>query len=447
MTLVRLLPLLLTLILLLPSTLRSDSGAQVWVLPIQGVIGPATSELLLNTLEDAANANVELLVLAMDTPGGLDSAMREMIQGILASPVPVAGYVSPPGARAASAGTYLLYACHIAAMAPATNLGAATPVALSPGASPATPNPTEGEAPAQAPSNEQSMRNKVVNDAVAYIRGLAELRGRNVEWAERAVREGASLSAVDALEQGVVDMMAGDLVALVAALDGHRVGERSLTTAGASVVTIEPGWRHNLLQALTNPNVALLLLMLGFYGLVLEFYSPGVGLPAIVGGISLLLGLYALNLLPINLAGAGLMLLGLALMVTEAFLPSFGLFGIGGVVAFLAGALLLMDTDVPELQLAMPLVSAVAVASALFTILVLRMALRSRNQVVVTGVQTLVGKRVAVDERLRSQGMVELGGELWQARCEGEITGSSATVVAVEGLTLVLADKENNHDG
>ncbi|TKB46560.1 nodulation protein NfeD [Ferrimonas sediminicola] len=444
MKLGRLLALLIPIALLLLAQPRSSPGAQVWVLPIQGVIGPATSELLLNTLEDASRAQVALLVLAVDTPGGLDTAMREMIQGILASPVPVAGYVSPPGARAASAGTYLLYACHIAAMAPATNLGAATPVALSPTSSPAPPG---GPKEQQAPSNEQSMRNKVVNDAVAYIRGLAELRGRNLEWAEKAVREGASLPAAEAAKLGVIDLVAEDLTRLLSALEGRRIGEHSLTLKGLEVVIIEPGWRHRLLQVLTNPNVALLLLMLGFYGLVLEFYSPGVGLPAIVGGISLLLGLYALNLLPINLAGAALMLLGLALMITEAFLPSFGLFGIGGVVAFLAGALLLMDTDVPELQLALPLVSAVAVASALFTVLVLRMALKSRRQSVVTGIQTLIGKSVTVDDRLASQGMVELGGELWQARSDGKLHGTQAIVVAVEGLTLVLADKETNHDG
>ncbi|WP_211227349.1 NfeD family protein [Ferrimonas kyonanensis] len=421
---------------------------EVWVVPIKGVISPASSQLLLRTLEQAREAEIQLLIVAMDTPGGLDTSMREMIQSILASPVAVVGYVSPQGARAASAGTFLMYASHVAAMAPATNLGAATPVALTP-SSPSDSKPEQAKE--QAPDNAQSLRNKAVNDAVAYIRSLAELRGRNADWGEAAVRQGASLSATDALEAGVIDLMAANVADLLVQLDGRVVtlasGERTLTTAQASVVHKDPGWRYRLLATLTNPNVALLLMMLGFYGLVLEFYSPGVGLPSVVGSVCLLLGLYALNLLPVNLAGAALMVLGIALMVAEAFAPSFGLFGIGGVAAFVAGAVLLMDTDVPEFQLALPLISALAVVSALFTAVVVKMALASRSVATVTGIDTLIARRVLIDARYLDSGVVELNGEVWYARANQPLSkGQWARVEAIDGLTLVLHPEETDDD-
>ncbi|SDK35598.1 membrane-bound serine protease (ClpP class) [Ferrimonas sediminum] len=420
----------------------------VWVVPIKGVISPASSQLLLTTLEQARETEIQLLIVAMDTPGGLDTSMREMIQGILASPVAVVAYVSPQGARAASAGTFLMYASHVAAMAPATNLGAATPVALSP-SGPADSKPEQAED--QAPDNAQSLRNKAVNDAVAYIRSLAELRGRNADWGESAVRQGASLSANEALEAGVIDLMAVDVADLLVQLDGRRVtlasGEQTLTTSQAQVIYKDPGWRYRLLATLTNPNVALLLMMLGFYGLVLEFYSPGVGLPSVVGSVCLLLGLYALNLLPVNLAGAALMVLGIALMVAEAFAPSFGLFGIGGIAAFVAGAVLLMDTDVPEFQLALPLISALAVVSALFTAVVIKMALASRSVATVTGIDTLIARRVLIDARYLDSGMVELNGEVWYARANEPLAeGQWARVEAIDGLTLVLHPEETDDD-
>lgn len=412
--------------------------AHVLVVPITGVIGPASAELLSQSIARSIEVDADLLIVELDTPGGLDTSMREMIQRILSSSVPIACLVTPSGARAASAGTYLLYACHIAAMSPATNLGAAIPVSLAPSSSSA---PNEPES--QAPSNEQSMRNKVVNDAVAYIRGLAELRGRNGDWAELAVREGASVAANEALSLGVIDAVVNDRNDLMAYVHGQTHLGEELRLSNPHIEHITPGWRHGLLKALTNPNVALMLLMIGFYGLVFEFYSPGVGLPAILGGISLLLGLYALNLLPINIAGAALMLLGVVLMIAEAVVPSFGLFGVGGLVAFGLGAMLLMDTELPELQLAFPLVAAVATVSLMFMVVVIRLAIKSRQRPVVTGMNRLVGAEVRLEQHYWEQGLVELDGELWHAQSFEPIIGMSATVVRVDGLVLILANKED----
>ena len=425
--------------------------ATVKVAEIHGAISPASAAYFLRALEDAQRAKADLLVLKLDTPGGLDSAMREMIQGILASPVPVAVWVAPAGARAASAGTYLLYASHIAAMAPGTNLGAATPVAIGIGGDagkPAGKKPEDGKGDGASDSAPGSaMEKKAVHDAAAYIRSLAQLRGRNAEWAERAVREAESLSAEEALKQKVIDLVAADLSELLRQAEGRKVklaaGEATLAVTDAAVITVERNWQEKLLAAIADPNIALILMMLGIYGLLFELYTPGFGVAGIIGSICLLLALYALAMLPINATGALLLLLGIALMATEAFVPSFGAFGIGGIVAFVAGALMLIDADVPGLQVSLAFIVPLAAASALVLGGVGALALRARKRPAVSGVEAMAGSTVEALEDFEREGWVLAFGERWKARSEAPLArGARARIVAVEGLTLVVQPED-----
>jgi membrane-bound serine protease (ClpP class) len=414
------------------------------VLDVEGAIGPATREYLRHGLSQAVARNAGLIILRMDTPGGLDSAMRDIIRDILASPVPVATYVSPSGARAASAGTYILYASHIAAMAPGTNLGAATPVQLGGGRQPlgGSEEPEkEGSRPATPRDASEA---KAVNDAVAYIRGLAELRGRNATWAEKAVREAASLPATEAVQQDVVDFIATDLQDLVAKADGRtvRIGDRDqrLATAGLTLFAMEPDWRTQLLAAITNPNIAYILLLLGFYGLIFEFINPGAIAPGVIGAICLLVGFFALNLLPINYAGMGLLLLGIALMTAEAFVPSFGVLGIGGAAAFGLGSLFLFDRDVPGFALSWPVAAAATGLSAGFLAIVMAAAVRAHRRVVVTGDAGLLGTSGEVLEWSGQEGHVRVHGERWAARSPVPLVPRQAIrVVGRDRLTLVVA--------
>ncbi|HXA54124.1 MAG TPA: nodulation protein NfeD, partial [Solirubrobacteraceae bacterium] len=343
------------------------------VLEINGPIGPATSRYVVRGIDSARERGSRLVVLELDTPGGLDSAMRDIIRAILASPVPVASYVTPSGARAASAGTYILYASHVAAMAPATNLGAATPVSI--GGEPEAPSPPieppgkptdkgGGGAPGgSAPPSPagSAMERKVVNDAVAYIRGLAELRGRNADWAEQAVRGAASLTASAALEQKVIDLIAHDLPDLLARSDGREVhlGERTvkLATRDLAVVSVKPDWRTELLAVITNPTVAYGLMLIGIWGLLLEGYNPGAVLPGVAGSICLLIALFAFQILSVNYAGLALLLLGTGMIIAEFFFPTYGSLGAGGLIAFVVGSLILFDTDVPGMRVGRPLIA------------------------------------------------------------------------------------------
>jgi membrane-bound serine protease (ClpP class) len=494
----------------------SEPHAPVTVLEINGAIGPATSHYVVHGIEAAQKAGGSLVILEMDTPGGLDTSMRDIIRAILASTVPVATYVSPSGARAASAGTYILYASHIAAMAPATNLGAATPVSIG-GEPPPEPNPTPPANPTSKPdstpsstptdganapdssnpasgadrngranprngtrhdsqSNPQSsgsghnspggqppspaapgdtappsspvfpqpstaMERKVINDAVAYIRSLAELRSRNAEWAEQAVRGAASLSATAALKEKVVDVVARDIPDLLAQIDGREVKVgghvEKLVTRDLPVQRLKPDWRTQLLAVITNPTIAYGLMLIGIYGLLFEGYNPGLVFPGVVGTICLLLALFAFQILSVNYAGLALVALGVGMIVAEFFFPTFGSLGLGGLIAFVVGSLILFDTDVPGMNIGLPLIGAIATVGGLVIMGIVYIAARAIRRPVVTGVQGMIGDSAEVVQDFTGRGRVRYRSELWHARSNVQLhSGQSARIVRVEGLTL-----------
>lgn len=456
-------------------------AADIRVMTIQEAIGPAVSDWFLRTLADAEEQGADLLVVELDTPGGLDKSMRDMIQGILSSEVPVATHVTPRGARAASAGTYLLYASHVAAMAPATNLGSATPVQVGGGQGDGGGSPFSLQAEASAGDagdgkkkaveassgkkngassdensggeNASAMKKKVINDAVAYIRGLAELRGRNADWAEQAVREAVNLPSSEALEKNVIDIRADSLEDLLAQADGMEVDVdgvmKMLALAEHRINRIEKDWRTEFLSVITDPSVAYILMLVGLYGLILEFYNPGMGVPGIVGAICLLVGLYALQMLPISYVGLALILLGIGLMVVEAVSPSFGILGLGGAVAFVVGSVMLMDTDVPGYQIAMPVIAALSVSTVGVMVLVLRMALQSTRKPVVSGSEGMEGATAVVTRDFDDQGhgWVRVLGEIWQAQSADPVyEGDIVVIQNVEGLKLTVRSEGQSND-
>jgi membrane-bound serine protease (ClpP class) len=420
------------------------------VLDINGAIGPAIADYVSDAISAAKPDDTGLIVLRMNTPGGLDTSMRQIIRAILSSPVPVASYVAPSGARAASAGTYIAYASAVAAMAPGTNIGAATPVqigstSLFPSEKPKEKSDKSDNSDKQnkTPEPADTETRKIINDAVAYIRSLAELNGRNVEWAETAVRSAASLTASDALKLHVVDVVATTVPDLLRKIDGRTVtvtGKQvKLETAGLRIVDIAPNWRTQFLAVITDPNVAFMLMLVGIYGLILEVTTPGTLVPGTIGAIALLIALYALNLLPINYAGAGLVLLGIGLMIAEVHIGAFGVVGIAGVIAFGIGAFMMFNSGVPGFELSLAVVVTATVITAVLFLLVLAMLLRSRQRPVVTGKEALLG---AEGESLgweQDEGRVRVQGEVWRARSTRPLApGSRIKVVNREGLVLLV---------
>jgi membrane-bound serine protease (ClpP class) len=431
-------------------SLTRNPGKAV-VLDIRDAIGPATSRFFIQTLQSAQQRGVTLVIMELDTPGGLDTSMREMIQAMLASPIPVVIFVAPSGARAASAGTYLLYASHIAAMAPATNLGAATPVQMMDIGRPPAETPAAGNEAAKQPHpaapadthEPDTHERKAVNDAVAYIRSLAELRGRNADWAESAVRQAASLSATQALDQHVIDLIANDIPDLLVQLDGRKVtttnGELKLATQHLVVERVTADWRTQLLAVLTNPNVAYLLMLIGIYGLLLEGYNPGAVLPGVAGAICLLLALYSFQILSVNFAGLALILLGVVLIAAEGFIGSFGALGVGGLAAFVAGSIMLLDPSVPGFAIARPLIGAMGFIGGLVALGIVSYAVRARSRPVVTGVDQLLKETAVAIEDFEHAGLVRVRGELWQAVTPEPVkSGDTLRIVRIEGLTLMI---------
>jgi membrane-bound serine protease (ClpP class) len=442
------------------------------VLEINGAIGPATSRYITKGLEAARLNGSRVVVLQIDTPGGLDSSMRDIIRAILASPIPVVSYVSPPGARAASAGTYILYASHVAAMAPATNLGAATPVSIGGGNERGSGRPDEGagekpttKTPEQATGNspgqarapgdqaggsptppegaatQSPMERKVLNDAVAYIRGLAELRGRNAEWAEQAVRGAASLSASAALQQNVIDVVARDLPDLLTQIDGREVHVGNhlmkLATRDLAITNLGPDWRVELLSVITNPTIAYGLLLIGIYGLLFEGYNPGAVFPGVTGAIALLIALFAFQILSVNYAGLALVALGIGMIVSEFFFPAFGSLGLGGLIAFIVGSLILFDTDIPGMNIGLPVIAAVATVGGLAIVAMAWVASRSLRRPVVTGVQAMVGETAESIATFTGRGRVRYGGEIWNAVSASSVrSGQIVRITRIDGLTV-----------
>lgn len=459
-------------------------GITVPVLTIKGAIGPAVSHYLTSEINRAnqqsntdagnnSNSTPPLIIITIDTPGGLVSSLRDINQAILNSDIPIACLVYPPGARAASAGTYILYACHIAAMATTTTLGAATPVSIGnplpsgdkKPANPYQPAPNSDNKPNTQPdesdpdANEQqpsstpstsspvaektAMEKKVLNDAVAYIRSLAQLRNRNVEWAELAVTEAATLTAIEALDKNVIDLLAQSPQHLLKKLDGQLVTikqqQRLLTLTNSPLELREPNWRSNFIGTITDPNIAYILMLIGVYGILLEFYSPGIGIAGVTGSISLFIALYAFQLLPLDYAGLALLLLGIALLIAESMSPSVGIFGLGGLIAFTLGSIFLFDTDLPQFQVSIQLIAALAVVSLLFFIFIFGYLWDIRKNKVVSGKEALIGAEATIDTGFIGQGYININGERWAAYCPQQlIAGQVVEINGIDGLTLIL---------
>ena len=412
------------ILMMIAATAWGATPAPVLVLNIDGVIGPATSDYVSRAMEKSESEKFQLVVIELDTPGGLDATMRTIVRKVLSSPVPVAVYVTPSGARAASAGTYILYSAHVAAMAPGTNLGAATPVQVA----------GFGES--------KAMMHKMTNDAAAYIHSLAELRGRNADWAVSAVRQAESIPANQALKLHVIDYIEPSLQSLLNDLDGKTIstsgGSEVLSLKGAHIVRFNAGWRDSLLSAITDPNIAYVLMVIGFYGLIFELANPGFGLPGVAGAICLLLALFAFQSLPVNYVGLALILLAIVFFATEAVVPSYGSLGFGGVIAFVLGSILMMN-GTGGLAIAWPIILTATAISTILVFGIVRMAFKARNSKIVSGAEGMIGTCAEALEDFDASGRVLVHGEIWNARTlHPVIQGEILRVSKIEGLTVIV---------
>lgn len=428
------------------------------IITIDGAIGPATVEYVKRAMEIVGTRDHDLVILRINTPGGLVESTRKINAMILNAPVPIVGYVSPSGAHAASAGTYILYATHIAAMAPGTNLGAATPVRIggsdTQGNKPKIEKNPKKDLEQKKTSNgtsvspKSSMQTKAINDLIAYIKSLAELHGRNSKWAEKAVTEAATLTAKGALKNNVINIIAKDVSELLVKLHGRSIGlgksPVTLNTKNMAIDHIYPDWQVQLLSIVTNPNVAFVMMLIGIYGIIFEFWHPGLIGPGVIGSICLLIGLYATNQLPLNYTGVGLLILGMAFMTAEAFLPSFGILGIGGIISFIFGSILLFDSDSPEFQLSW----IVIISSALFCCALLSFILsyvwRSFKRPVMSGTENLIGAMAEVLEWSDDKGSVRAEGERWKASgMRGLRKGQKVKIVQLVGLSVIVTELDS----
>lgn len=431
-----------------PAKQSAASRAEVLLIDINGPISVGAQQHFSEALGTARGNDAQLLIIRLDTPGGLVTATREIISKMLSSNVPIAIYVAPNGARAASAGTYLSYASHISAMAPGTHLGAATPIPIGPLPSPQPLTPNKPADEPSKPSQGSAVEKKVINDAVAYLRALAQLRGRNAEWAERAVTEAATLTAREAQQEKVIDLLADDVADLLMKIDGREIvtpaGSRTLRTSGLSVKYLEPSWQSHLISVVTDPNVAFILLMIGIYGILFEFWSPGLAGPGIVGAISLVIALMGLSALPVNFAGVALLLLGIAFLVAEAFAPGFGILGLGGIIAFVLGALFLFDPAGADfdLTLAWPVIVGVALTTLVVFGGALAMVVQSRQRAIATGSEELLGMPGEILEWSGGKGRVRVHGEVWAATGARPLElepGDRVSITGRNGLILLVA--------
>lgn len=410
------------------------------VLDVSGPIGPATQDYIERGIAYAKQEHAAVIVLQLDTPGGLDTSMRGINAAIITSPIPVITYVAPSGSRAASAGVYIMYASHLAAMAPGTNIGAASPVSLS------------GETKAADAKDQSAEEKKVVNDASAYVRSLAQLRGRNPDWAEQAVRKASSISAQEAKNLNVINEVADDYPQLMQKMDGHTVTiqgtSQTLNTKNLQLEHLTPDWRYQFLAFLTNPNVAYILMLIAIYGLFFELSNPGMVLPGVVGVICLLLVLYAFQLMPINYAGLTLIFIGIAFMIFEVYVSSFGIIGIGGVIAFIIGSIMLFDMRDANYHLNWSLIFAMSIISIAFFFLILTLVFRSQKKAVVTGQEGLIGSEGIVLSVMNEQTIVRVQGEIWEAKSSRMLNpGQKVKVTKVHGLVLsVEPQAENKHN-
>jgi membrane-bound serine protease (ClpP class) len=436
------------LLLLVAAPAWAQGGHRVYLSEVSGAIGVATVRQLARAIEHSQAEKGEVLIIRLDTPGGLVSSTRELIKLIIASPVPIVVYVAPSGARAASAGTFLVYASHVAAMAPGTNLGAATPIEI--GGLPGLPQPRQNEPSknekgASGVQPQTTAQRKAINDVVALLRSLAQLRGRNTEFAEKAVSEAATMTATEAQKAGVIDVVAVSTGDLLAKIDGRKLkvngAEKTLATKGAKIETIEPDLRTKLLSVISDPNVAFLLLMIGFYGLILEFWHPGTFVPGVVGGISLILALIALTALPVNYGALGLIVLGIGLMIGEVFTPGIGALGIGGLAAFVVGSYFLFENTGTDIRVAvsLPLIAGMAVTTAALIFGVIGFAMQSRRRPAMTGAEQVIGAQAKVIDWDGGSGQVRFNGEVWSARSKQPLqAGATVRVVGRDGLLLVV---------